>query len=132
MFKIVQTIEKGKKEVTIVPSAWEDKGWLSWPKVRADKLVIVADSKPDNNWFMMKCKLKRNHLINYAVAEEEMERMLEKDETEQEEVLEEEITNKKCRTGVPPRNQYDNFNHLAKECMVRYFLLNSVTKLTKR
>lgn len=87
MFKIVETVEKGSKKLTIVPSGWESNSELAWPKFRAVKLIKVADSLPEDSWFRMHCKLKRNHLFNYDVAEEELDRMLEKDDTEQEDCL---------------------------------------------
>lgn len=84
MFKVVQTIEKGSKQLTIVPSSWECNGELAWPKFRADKLIKNGDSMPGETWFRMTCKLK-SHLLTYEIAEEEMERMLEREDTEQEE-----------------------------------------------
>jgi len=82
MFKIVQTIEKNKIVLTIVPSGWEANGILSWPRYKVDKLIKIADSQPDETWFQMKCRLKRNYLLNLEVAEEELDRMKYKDDTE--------------------------------------------------
>ena len=124
MFKIVETVEKGSKKLTIVPSGWESNGELSWPKFKADKLIKVADSLPEDSWFRMSCKLKRNHLLNYDIAEEELERMLEKDDTElssQEDLDTYERSRKRPRVLLPKHTvQYcENFNDLANACSVR-------------
>lgn len=122
MFKIVQTIEKGIKQLTIVPSAWVSDSQLSWPKTGADKLIQNANSSPEPNWFTMVCKLKRNHLITYKIAEEELERMLDNDDTEQEEMSELIQTKKRPRmvSKNKPSQSQNDFNTLADECLVSY------------
>ncbi|KAF5302057.1 hypothetical protein FQR65_LT19132 [Abscondita terminalis] len=124
MFKIVETIEKGRRELTIVPSAWEVDGHLFWPKTKADKLIRHADSVPEYSWFRMKCKLKRNHLINYEVGEEELERMLDNDETgTEEETVNVRKKTRKSKSEFPNRHE-DDFNALATSCMTSEQPLN--------
>lgn len=120
MFKIVQTIERGLKQLTIVPSGWEYNNQLHWPKLGAEKLIRTANSLPEANWFTMACKLKRNHLFNYEIAEEELNRMLENDDTEQEDILE--VQTKKRPSVKLPKSisSEHNFNELANKCMVSY------------
>lgn len=133
MFKIVETIEKARKELTIIPSAWECNGQLFWPRLRADKLVQISDSIPEDNWFTMPCKVKRNYLINYEVAEE-LERMLNEDETEQEELMKVAVEKKKRNRVVPPKRNIceDDFNSLASASQVRYFCVSIILKLLKK
>lgn len=117
MFNIVQTIEKGQKHLTIVPPRWENDGFLSWPRIGADKLVLDVNSVPneDNYWFRMPCKLKRNHLISYEIAEEELERMLENEDTEQDEYETHTIQRKKraqVKSKAVSNNSAVDFNSL--------------------
>lgn len=126
MFKIVETIEKGSKKLTIVPSGWEDHDELSWPKFCTDKLIKNSDSLPEDSWFRMRCKLKRNHLLSYSIAEEELERMLQKSDTEQEETFIEPRKRSRISSLMPKLNMpYDeDFNSLATNaCSVRNWLV---------
>ncbi|KAJ8964619.1 hypothetical protein NQ317_003846 [Molorchus minor] len=112
MFKIVQTIEKGLKQLTIVPSAWVQNNQLSWPKKGADKLIRNANSVPEENWFTMV----------YEIAEEELERMLENEDTEQEEIMQ---TKKRPRVMLSKtKSNQNDFNsladELADECLVTH------------
>lgn len=121
MFKIVQTLEKGIKELTIVPSAWENNNVLFWPKRRADKLIKYPQSTPEEGWFSMKCTLKRCNLSCYSDAEEELENMLERDdETEQDEEQPKNIRKKRPRVLLPKKNidQENNFNYVAEDCLM--------------
>jgi len=136
MFKIVQTFEKNKIVLTIVPANWELNNVLWWPRYRADKLIKIADSAPDDTWFKMKCKLKRNHLFNLEVAEEELERMKCNDDTEQEEdgeimeAVDEGSNNKNrrprvCNTKTNFNDHLNDFNSLASSCvqvLIIYYL----------
>lgn len=126
MFKIVETVEKNKKNLTIVPSSWEENNVLWWPKYRADKLIQDVNSEPDPTWFKMKCRLKRSHLFNIDVAEEELERMVSKDDTEQEEMETTEIYSKRprvCRANTKSSGHLDDFNSMANSCMQVNFLI---------
>lgn len=125
MFKIVETIEKGKKQLTIVPANWENKGKLYWPKTRAEKFIEDSKSMPDDNWLELKCKVKRNYLLNKEIAEEELGRMLDTEETEQED--EDTIIPKRSfqpleirKRAIPKQNIYfdhtTDFNELAEAC----------------
>ena len=66
--------------------------------------------------------LKRNHLINRDVPEEELERLLQRDETEQEYDLKETTTRKRKRPKVIflKLHTFDenDFNSLASSCLV--------------
>ncbi|KAF5283126.1 hypothetical protein FQR65_LT14055 [Abscondita terminalis] len=124
MFKIVQTIEKGKKQLTIVPTAWESNGILWWPKFGAERLAKIPDCVPEENWFSIKCELKRDHLLNYSTAESELERMLDYDDTESEFDGNVQRTMKRPRVHLPKkRNENDDFNGLAKSCLLQEKIL---------
>lgn len=123
MFKIIQTLERGSQKLSIVPAQWELDGELAWPKSRADRLIKISDSKPDDTWFRMPCKLKRNHLINYQIAEEELDRMLEQDDTTDQEEKTIPVGSRK-RSKVC-RNKFvfnEDFNVLAEVCSVSHIL----------
>lgn len=121
MFKIVLTIEKGKKELTIIPTAWEKNGILSWPKAKVEKLIKNEKSEPEENWFHIPCKLKRNYLNSWDVAEEELSRMLHEEDTEQEEPY---LPRKRVRVHLP-QNPLD-LNKLANSCFTNVRLLNNI------
>lgn len=63
----------------------------------------------------MKYKLKRNHLINYEVSEEELEWMLDMDETKEQEQEYIAKSKKRPRMLFPKHTRCDNddFNSLA-------------------
>lgn len=82
MFKIVQTTERGKPQLCIVPAAWEKNGTLYWPRKKAEKLVIDGSSTPGDDWFEMTCIVKRTKFKTLAAAETELEEMLECDDTD--------------------------------------------------
>nr|CAH7724162.1 unnamed protein product [Callosobruchus chinensis] len=72
----------------------------------------MADSTPEDSWFRMKCKLKRNNLMNLEAAEEEMERM-----------LAQQFVNRKKRQRMllPQRRVYednDAYNSMAAVCLL--------------
>ncbi|KAG5874057.1 hypothetical protein JTB14_004970 [Gonioctena quinquepunctata] len=50
MFKIVESIEEGNKELTVVPKRWEKCGTLFWPKKFAYKYQQVPEPTPDPDW----------------------------------------------------------------------------------
>ncbi|XP_044756977.1 uncharacterized protein LOC123315375 [Coccinella septempunctata] len=109
MFKIVQTLERGKKELTIVPSAWEISGVLFWPKSRADKLIKI-NSMPESNWFEMPCILKRSNL-DLESADKELEKMLNQCDTEEDQNHEysTSVSKKKAPVRLPKRSENSSF-----------------------
>lgn len=122
MFKIVQTTERGKPQLCIVPAAWERNGTLYWPRKKAEKLVIDGSSIPGDDWFEMTCVVKRTKLKTLAAAETELEEMLECDDTDASPALQQ--PPKKAKVILPrkkpvrPASQA-NFNPLA-----NYYLVN--------
>lgn len=126
MFKIVQTIEGSKLELTIVPTAWECNNVLKWPKKNAHKMQKIASSLPESHWFQMKCKVKRNNLPTYEIAENELEKMLEVEDTEQEESVPTKVSERPSRILIPNR-KYENsanqndFNSLTEHCLMVSF-----------
>lgn len=123
MFKIVETTERGSKKLSIVPGTWEKNNELSWPKFKADKLIRLSDSKPEESWFRMRCKLKRRHFISYNDAEQELERMLENGETTEGFSTEQEETadkrRKRSRLTLSKQQNHDDFNN-ADTCLVSF------------
>lgn len=113
MFKIVETTERGSQKLTIVPCQWEKNGELSWPKFKADKFIKLGDSQPEDNWFRMPCKLKRNHLLNYDIAEEEMDRMLERNDTTDQEDNRPKRLLKRFKSKLNTNQCNDDFNAIA-------------------
>ena len=87
MFKIVQTLEKGRTELTIVPEQWEQCGILFWPKKFAYKFQRDPESTPESNWISLPFKLKRNFLKSYEDAEIELDRMIDGEDTEKEQTM---------------------------------------------
>lgn len=82
-FKIVETIERGKPQLSIVPSCWEKKGLLRWPpkKYPINKLVTNENSIPQADWLTIKCVLKRTSILSYSRAEEEIDMMAQYSDT---------------------------------------------------
>ncbi|KAG5870559.1 hypothetical protein JTB14_010625 [Gonioctena quinquepunctata] len=81
MFKIVETIEKGNKELTVVPKRWEQCGTLFWPKKFAYKYQQDPKSAPDPNWMFIPCKTKRQGFASFRMAEAELSKMLDTNES---------------------------------------------------
>lgn len=82
MYKIVETIERGSKQLTVVPQAWEKHGVLFWPKMKTEKPIKIGTSIPEDSSFQMGCKLKRNRLETYETAEQELCELCESEEQE--------------------------------------------------
>ncbi|KAL4714559.1 hypothetical protein ACJJTC_006605 [Scirpophaga incertulas] len=83
-YKIVQTIERGKTILVIVPYLWEENGNLWWPPKKTQcKLIKDEQSKPDQKeWRLMGCILKRNNIRTYQLAEAELSLMEENSDTD--------------------------------------------------
>lgn len=70
-FKIVQTIEKGKPKLSIVPHHWETAGVLFWPKSAGRNTNDDSDNnRPDKSFQHFNCVLKRSQIPSYRAAEE--------------------------------------------------------------
>lgn len=143
MFKIIETIERGSKQLTVVPQAWEKKGTLFWPKMKTESLIKIGASTPEDSWFQMPCKLKRKGL-QYDTAEEELCTMLNKNDTTESEEQEPPVQQKKRVKIILPKKkaEYD-FNEIAMKqaemaskkdeipmkqaaCKVRFFKTNAI------
>lgn len=78
-FKVVETLENGKKLLSAVPSAWEKDGHLYWPPIKRvsllQKLLSDVNSRPAAGWSRRACKLKRQGILTFAEAEDEVDRM---------------------------------------------------------
>lgn len=69
-FKIVQTVENGRKLLTIVPHHWEQMGTLFWPRKSTVNAQDDSDSnKPDDKAHKYRCIVKRQNLQTYDEAE---------------------------------------------------------------
>lgn len=77
-FKIVQTLEKGRPRLCIVPSIWEEDGKLFWPTENIknrSRLARDETSFPSPNWDILDCAVKRNDIKTYMAAEHEIQIM---------------------------------------------------------
>lgn len=82
-YKIVQTVEKGKKTLVVIPSLWENEGKLWWPPRNIQfKVMKDEQSKPGNDWKLMKCILKRSNILTYQQADSELSFMEENSDTD--------------------------------------------------
>lgn len=126
MFKIVETIENNRKELTIVPAQWEnDRGILYFPRRFASKLQREADSAPEPNWLTLPCKVKRKFLPSFETAEEELNQMVDVDDTDKDDQARMlPIPRKRARVLLPKKKSNTNndtatdFNYLADSCIV--------------
>lgn len=127
MYKIIQTVENGKPQLCIVPESWEMNGILFWPKSKADKLVKDPQSMPGQGWFEMPCQCKRKMLSSMELAEQELKKMLQSQDTGEESDIAETVLRPMQRIKKPkvhlPRvrnkenNAYaSNFNSIAELC----------------
>jgi hypothetical protein len=114
-FKIVQTIEKGRSQLCIVPNLWEHKGLLRYPKKISDnKLARNENSKPQPDWRCMDCTVKRGSLSSYEQAEYELSIMLQNSDTDNI------VTEQREKQNQASAHQID-YNTLA-ECLVSNFI----------
>lgn len=81
-FKVVQTMERGRLRLTAVPDRWERDGMLFWPKNKQDKLRRVENCDPDQTWTPINCIVKRNNLRTFKDAENEIDAMSDRSDTE--------------------------------------------------
>ncbi|KAG5875551.1 hypothetical protein JTB14_019500 [Gonioctena quinquepunctata] len=123
MFKIVETIEKGNKELTVVPKRWEQCGTLFWPKKFAYKYQQYPESASDPNWMSIPCKTKRQGFTSFQMAKAELSKMLDTNEstTENEEQKSPSTMLKRPRRAVkvllPKTSQLStDLNDLAASC----------------
>ncbi|KAF9791794.1 hypothetical protein SFRURICE_020193 [Spodoptera frugiperda] len=82
-FKIVQTIERGKKFLSCVPSSWENENLLLWPRKGSKKHQRNEYSVPGEDWISIPCQLKRSDLT-YDEAQMELALMQRESDTEEE------------------------------------------------
>lgn len=118
-FKIVETVEKGKSLLFIVPSLWETNGILKWPKNCLDvrKLVMNENCLPATGWSASRCRVKRHSIPSFSEAERELELMLERSDTDD---TDREIQNSK----VQFQKENVNYNALAEQLVCIFFLLH--------
>ncbi|KAG5862689.1 hypothetical protein JTB14_001552 [Gonioctena quinquepunctata] len=76
MFKIVETIAKGNKELTVAPKRWKQCGTLFWLKNFAYKYQQDPESAPDPNWMSIPCKTKSQGFASFQITEAELSKML--------------------------------------------------------
>ncbi|CAB3232061.1 unnamed protein product [Arctia plantaginis] len=81
-YKIVKTFEKGNSKLSAVPSNWEKDGVLHWPRYNENKLRRVESSYPEYNWRKINCKVKRSNFSTILEAEQELDKMCKKSDTE--------------------------------------------------
>ncbi|CAH2988860.1 unnamed protein product [Chilo suppressalis] len=80
-FKIVKTYENNKDKLFAVPSFWEDKNILKWPRKNEAK-HIKNESTPEADWKQLKCVVKRRNIPSYETAEYVLKEMLNHTDTE--------------------------------------------------
>ncbi|KAJ2942137.1 hypothetical protein O0L34_g11050 [Tuta absoluta] len=80
--KIVQTWENNKYRLFTVPSTWEDKNILKYPKKNVTKYLQMGTSIPEHDWKQIKCEVKRRELPSYETAEYVLQEMVNHTDTE--------------------------------------------------
>lgn len=117
-FKIIETYDEqqNKKELCICPHKWEKHGVLKWPKKKSKKLCKIEDSIPQPNWTKINCIVKKNNIMSYEIAEEQLTEMLDCSTTEHEAT--------ELLSAFPPdligaTNQLENFNIMAQQALNR-------------
>lgn len=81
-FKVVQTMERGRLRLTAVPDRWEQNGILFWPKTKQEKLRRQENCDPDSTWTTINCIVKRTNLRTFKDAENEIDIMSDRSDTE--------------------------------------------------
>ncbi|XP_045769184.1 uncharacterized protein LOC123870065 [Maniola jurtina] len=109
-FSVVQTIEKGELRLTAVPDLWVHNKLLFWPKKSADKLRRQENSSPDASWEIMSCDVKRKNLKTFQEAQDEINTMSDKSDTETDEGDTNRRSLRKEKYPLPDKS----FNELAK------------------
>ncbi|RVE41954.1 hypothetical protein evm_013394 [Chilo suppressalis] len=112
-FKIVSTRRKGKLELCTVPETWEVKGTLRWPKMYGDILAKNDSTQPQTDWLTYNCVVKRRNYHTYEEAEDELEKMLEKTDTDDTDYSEQSYK----RTTAPQK--VPNLNAAAQRIMIK-------------
>ncbi|KAG5876445.1 hypothetical protein JTB14_029932 [Gonioctena quinquepunctata] len=109
----------------IVPTIWETNRTLSFPRRFASKLQRESDSVPESNWITLPCKVKRSFLPSFETAEEELDQMVDADDTDRDDqvMMPAPTPRKRPRVLLPKKtgstiNDTANFNYLANSCMV--------------
>ena len=79
-FSIIQTIERGKKALSVVPSGWLQHKTLFWPKKISSKkfneIVRDKNSVVHGEYVALRCTPKRFGFLTYEDAEIELEAMM--------------------------------------------------------
>lgn len=118
-FSVVQTIEKNQKILTTVPDQWVHNKLLFWPKSSANKLRRQEKSSPEASWEIMTCDVKRKNLKTIEEAQDEINAMSDKSDTETDEGVTNRRSLRKEKYSLPQKS----FNELAKTLTDVSFLL---------
>lgn len=84
-FKIVEVRENNRNRLFTVPSAWEDKNKLKWPRKHWNKYIKDEFSTPEADWKQIRCIVKRLNIPSHEIAEYVMAELLNYTETENDE-----------------------------------------------
>lgn len=110
-FKIVQTVEKGRPRLSIVPSVWEDSGKLFWPTEKVKNRARLAkdeNSFPSPNWDILDCVVKRSYVATYAEAQTELRIMENYTDTDNETSASRPSPAPVRPAAIPPANRFEN------------------------
>ncbi|XP_061716896.1 uncharacterized protein LOC133524770 [Cydia pomonella] len=110
-FKVIQTMERGCLRLTTVPEQWEKNGTLFWPKTNAEKLRRRENCYPDPTWRTFNCILKRSHLPIFKDAENQIDAMSDRSDTE----TENEYRNNSLSVTTQREPLAHSFNKMAQE-----------------
>lgn len=83
-FKIVQTIEKGAKYLTVVPSKWENGGVCYFPRRGLTEKQTVENSVPEKDFLQYQSILKRDNLQSFNEANAILDIILQQSDTDNE------------------------------------------------
>jgi hypothetical protein len=68
-YKVVQTIEGRKKKLMTCPSQWEKNNILKYPRRGLFRYLHDENSKPEPDWDVMMCLVKRHNINSYEGEE---------------------------------------------------------------
>lgn len=112
-------MKKKQKILTTVPDQWVHNKLLFWPKSSANKLRRQEKSSPEASWEIMTCDVKRKNLKTFEEAQDEINAMSDKSDTETDEGVTNRRSLRKEKYPLPQKS----FNELAKTLTDVSFLL---------
>lgn len=116
-YKVVQSKENDCEFLSVVPSRWENNGYVKWPAKGCDsktkslykRLMTDGDSTPPDDWNSVKCRAKRE-FETYTEAQAEWKCMSDKSDTETSDNMPPPVTKK-----LPSKRCVKNREHIGRD-----------------